>query len=119
MGGLPTGKHPPWLTVVTSETKQKGNFPRDGSLSKSSRREGRPDVTTATAPAAPLTAIDRCDRCGAQAYLRVSLKSGGELLFCAHHAREHSEKLREIAEHVHDETDKLADTPGNAPDGEL
>jgi hypothetical protein len=71
----------------------------------------RPDVTTATAPtAAPLTAIDRCDRCGAQAYLRVQLKSGGELLFCAHHAREHSEKLREIAEHVHDETGKLGDT---------
>jgi hypothetical protein len=70
----------------------------------------RPDVTTATAPsAAPLTAVDRCDRCGAQAYLRVLLKGGGELLFCAHHAREHSEKLREVAEHVHDETDKLAD----------
>src|SRR3954471_14255404 len=77
----------------------------------------RPDVTTATAPtAAPLTAIDRGDRCGAQAYLRVQLKSGGELLFCAHHAREHSEKLREIAEHVHDETAKLADTPAIAAD---
>src|SRR6195952_1268656 len=71
----------------------------------------RPDVTTATAPtAAPLTAIDRCDRCGAQAYLRVQLKSGGELLFCAHHAREHSDKLREVAEHVQDETGKLANT---------
>jgi hypothetical protein len=80
----------------------------------------RPDVTTATAPsAAPLTAIDRCDRCGAQAYLRVHLKGGGELLFCAHHAREHSEKLREIAEHVHDETDKLGDTPASAPDDEI
>src|SRR6195952_4836961 len=71
----------------------------------------RPDVTTATAPsAAPLTAVDRCDRCGAQAYLRVQLKSGGELLFCAHHAREHSDKLREVAEHVQDETGKLANT---------
>ncbi len=72
-------------------------------------------MTTATAPtAAPLTAIDRCDRCGAQAYLRVQLKSGGELLFCAHHAREHSEKLREVAEHVQDETDKLGDTNTSA-----
>ena len=72
-------------------------------------------MTTATAPsAAPLTAVDRCDRCGAQAYLRVQLKSGGELLFCAHHAREHSEKLREVAEHVQDETDRLADTPATA-----
>ena len=72
-------------------------------------------MTTATAPsAAPLTAMDRCDRCGAQAYLRVT-ERGGELLFCAHHAREHGDKLREVAEHFHDETDKLADTPATAP----
>lgn len=31
-----------------------------------------------------LTALDRCDRCGAQAYVLVSGLSG-ELLFCAHH----------------------------------
>jgi hypothetical protein len=36
---------------------------------------------------------------------------GGDLLFCAHHAREHGDKLREIAVSVHDETSKLADTP--------
>jgi hypothetical protein len=77
----------------------------------------RPDVTTATAPsAAPLTAVDRCDRCGAQAYLRVQIKGGFELLFCAHHAREHGEKLREVAEHVQDETAKLADSPTPAPE---
>jgi hypothetical protein len=75
----------------------------------------RPDVTTATAPsAAPLTAVDRCDRCGAQAYLRVQLKSGGELQFCAHHAREHSDKLREVAEHVQDETGKLANSSSSS-----
>ena len=67
-------------------------------------------VTTAVAPS-PLTASDRCDRCGAQAYLRVHLASGGELLFCAHHAREHGEKLRTIAVNVHDETGKLLETP--------
>lgn len=72
-------------------------------------------MTTATAPSeTPLTAVDRCDRCGAQAYLRVSLQVGGELLFCAHHAREHGDKLREIAAHVHDETDRLADKPAAA-----
>jgi len=76
-------------------------------------------VTTATAPsAAPLSALDRCDRCGAQAYLRVHLQGGFELLFCAHHAREHGEKLREVAEHVQDETAKLGDTPtASAGDG--
>jgi hypothetical protein len=79
-------------------------------LSKSPRKEKRPHVTTAVAPT-PLTAIDRCDRCGAQAYLRVKLSGGGDLLFCAHHAKEHGEKLREIAVSFHDETEKLIDAP--------
>ncbi|WIY84179.1 hypothetical protein [Propionimicrobium sp. PCR01-08-3] len=56
----------------------------------------------------PLTAADRCDRCGAQAYLRVTLASGGELLFCAHHARMHSDKLKQVALQIHDETDRLS-----------
>ncbi|HEY3530883.1 MAG TPA: hypothetical protein VGK78_17195 [Nocardioides sp.] len=75
-------------------------------------------MTTAVAPSSALSAADRCDRCGAQAYLRVELQSGGELLFCAHHAREHGDKLREIAAHVTDETDKLRNTPAIAPDEE-
>lgn len=74
-------------------------------------------MTTAVANT-PLTAVDRCDRCGAQAYLRVELARGGELLFCAHHAREHGDKLREIAANVHDETSKLSDTPPVAPEDE-
>lgn len=53
-----------------------------------------------------LTAADRCDRCGAQAYVRVVLP-GGELLFCAHHAREHAAAYTGIATSVHDETDRL------------
>lgn len=72
-------------------------------------------MTTAVAPSSPLTAADRCDRCGAQAYLRVELQSGGELLFCAHHAREHGDKLKEIAVSFTDETYKLVNTPGSAP----
>jgi len=81
-------------------------------------REGA-DVTTAVASsAAALTASDRCDRCGAQAYLRVELGEGAELLFCAHHAREHGDKLRKIAVNLHDETHKLGDTPASAPNSE-
>lgn len=72
-------------------------------------------MTTAVAPSAPLTAEDRCDRCGAQAYLRVELHAGGELLFCAHHAREHGDKLKEVAVNVVDETHKLTSTPATAP----
>ncbi|OYN86446.1 DUF7455 domain-containing protein [Parenemella sanctibonifatiensis] len=55
-----------------------------------------------------LTAADRCDRCGAQAYMRVRLESGGELMFCAHHARAHSDKLKQVAIDVHDETARLS-----------
>ncbi len=64
--------------------------------------------------ASPLTASDRCDRCGAQAYVRVILLSGAELLFCAHHAREHESRLREVAAEIHDETERLDDTPAIA-----
>lgn len=88
-------------------------------LNQSPMKRNEADVTTAVAPAAPvLSASDRCDRCGAQAYLRVELQTGGELLFCAHHAREHGEALREVAANVVDETHKLADTPAVAPDSE-
>ncbi len=73
-------------------------------------------MTTALAPSSSLTALDRCDRCGAQAYLRVELAGGGDLLFCAHHAREHGDKLREVAVAVQDETGKLAPTPAGAAD---
>ena len=36
-----------------------------------------------------LTALDLCDRCAARAYVLVQLATGSELLFCAHHGREH------------------------------
>jgi hypothetical protein len=65
-------------------------------------------VTTTLAPNA-LTALDRCDRCGAQAYVRVTLASGGDLLFCAHHFRAHEDKLRDNAARVQDETERLAE----------
>jgi hypothetical protein len=45
--------------------------------------------------------------------VRARLYSGGELLFCAHHAREHLPKLRERAE-IHDESDRLHETPASA-----
>lgn len=50
-----------------------------------------------------LTAADRCDRCGAAAAARVILANGGELLFCGHHAREHSARLSELAAVVHEQ----------------
>ena len=53
-----------------------------------------------------LTANDRCDSCGAQAYIRVQLDSG-ELLFCAHHGKKYQEKLSSIAQSWHDESSRL------------
>ena len=60
--------------------------------------------TVTPAPPAPtLTAADRCDRCGAQAFVRVLLTSG-DLLFCGHHAKAYEDKLREQAVDWVDET---------------
>lgn len=65
---------------------------------------------TTTAPEAPavyrLTAMDRCDSCGAQAYIAAEV-NGSELLFCAHHGRKYEEKLRAVATSWHDETARL------------
>jgi len=68
-------------------------------------------VTTALAHHAPLTAADRCDRCGAQAYVRFTLAGGGELMFCAHHAQEHGPALEARGAIAHDERDRLAESP--------
>ena len=58
----------------------------------------------------PLNALDRCDRCGAQAYVRAVLLNGGELMFCAHHGKEYAEKLKPIAAKIHDESEKLIES---------
>ncbi len=55
-----------------------------------------------------LTAHDRCDSCGAQAYVRVTLETG-ELLFCAHHGAKYKEKLAATALRWHDESARLLD----------
>ncbi|HEY7262896.1 MAG TPA: hypothetical protein VH589_15595 [Trebonia sp.] len=64
-------------------------------------------MTGAIAPTKPLTAMDLCDRCGAQAYVRVLLPNSGELLFCAHHGREHAKALSKVAVDIQDETGRL------------
>ena len=75
-------------------------------------------MTTLLATTTSLTASDRCDRCGAQAYVRVVLSGGADLLFCAHHGRQYELKLREIAHEYHDETAKLGSTPSSASNDE-
>ncbi len=70
----------------------------------------RPDSIDAAA----LTAADRCDYCGARAWVRVTL-AHGQLLFCAHHARENMDALRSVAVAIQDDTHLLvADEAGSA-----
>jgi hypothetical protein len=72
------------------------------------RGRDRESATADGVLAGVLTAMDRCDRCGAQAYVRALLPNGLELLFCAHHNRQHSSALTKIAVGIHDETERLA-----------
>lgn len=69
---------------------------------------------TTTLAAGPLTAMDRCDRCGAQAYVRATMISGSELLFCAHHWHDNEARLRLVATTIHDESQRLAAVPAVA-----
>ena len=75
-------------------------------------REEAPGRTPAVS--GPMNAMHRCDRCGAQAYAWVLLRSRQDLLFCAHHYRQHASALAEVAVAIQDETHRLArgDWPG-------
>lgn len=68
-----------------------------------------PEATAVEEYAHELTASDRCDSCGAQAYIRVSIGSS-ELLFCAHHGKKYQEKLSLLATEWHDESSRLLET---------
>ena len=71
---------------------------------------------TAVAEPAALTRSDRCDRCGAQAFVRAILPSGGELLFCGHHARAVEDALRPQPSVWQDQTEDLHARPEPADD---
>jgi len=57
-----------------------------------------------------LTGFDRCDRCNAQAYAKVTTLSGKELMFCGHHLASHKPVLMETCQEIHDYTPALATT---------
>ena len=57
----------------------------------------------------PLNVLDRCDRCGAQAYVRAVMANGFELLFCGHHAKKYQEGLTNVASRIQDETDRITE----------
>lgn len=76
-------------------------------------------LETTQAGGVSLTALDRCDAaasgrsCGAKAYSRVTLTSGGQLMFCGHHLRKHTAALAAHGAHIEDFTNEIhAGTPG-------
>ena len=56
--------------------------------------EARPIVSTSVIEGAELTAADRCDRCGAQAYVQAALPGGSTLWFCKHHGRLYADAMK-------------------------
>jgi len=74
-----------------------------------------PEATRTARPSddiAPLSVADRCDKCGAQAFMRAVFPGGGELLFCGHHGREYAAALSGSSVQLVDETGRLNDRPG-------
>jgi len=49
---------------------------------------------------------DRCDRCGAQAFVIVKMVAG-ELYFCGHHFNKHGEALNKVSFEVIYERDSI------------
>lgn len=81
-------------------------------------------VCTRVAPNAPLTGLDLCDCsavaadkngrphlgfCTAQALVRVTLITGGQILFCGHHYTKHGPRITRVAV-VHNEREHREDT---------
>ena len=75
--------------------------------SRARREESENAETGVPTHTGSLTTADRCDRCGARAYVRILLPSGLELLFCAHHTRQYASALARIAVDIQDETGRL------------
>lgn len=67
-------------------------------------------MTTTATPV--LSGEDRCDRCGAQAYVLVRLRSGQDLQFCVHHYTAHSAALEPLTDQVFDESNRLFEASG-------
>jgi acetyl-CoA carboxylase beta subunit len=79
---------------------------RESWTRRGGQRPERNEAAPGRAPAVPgpMNAMCRCDRCGAHAYVRVLLRSRQELLFCAHHYRQHAPALASVAISSPDET---------------
>ena len=53
-----------------------------------------------------ITAHDRCDYCGAQAYF-MTIFEPGELFFCRHHFMKNKKAITDTAYHIIDQSETL------------
>ena len=62
-----------------------------------------------------LNAADRCDQCGAQAFVRIEFMAEQgkrkELYLCGHHYHRGEEKIRRTAVSIQDETWRINEKP--------
>lgn len=70
------------------------------------------DLTVPVEAVTELNLTDRCDRCGAQAFVRTSVMAPDidrmvDLLFCGHHFAKYETKLRELALNVEDQRERI------------
>ena len=72
----------------------------------------------ALATTTELTRHDRCDRCGAQAFVRATIPAadGMELLFCGHHFRTNELHLLAAGATVRDERHRINEQPSVSAD---
>lgn len=75
------------------------------------------EVTESTITTADLTLLDRCDRCGAAAYVRA-VKDESQLLFCGNHGRKTATKLIASGWSLDDQTHKAFQKPAPPEDSE-
>ena len=69
------------------------------------------ETSTPTLESPVLSSTDRCDRCGAQAYVLAELPGGSTLLFCGHHWSNHEAALRPKVVNLIDELHRLDERP--------
>ena len=65
-----------------------------------------------------LSTLDRCDRCGVQAFVASHLPSHHRLLFCGHHFSRHEPVLLSQGWAIQDERKKINVTPSISANAE-
>lgn len=78
-------------------------------MNRTAYRDVSPEEIANAQPTRELTALDRCDVCGARAWVRAVMKTS-ELLFCGHHAAQHIDALYQTALFVQDERATLLES---------